>query len=102
MCVIIGHEGDNDINDTVGEGEHKIMQYIRLQRAQPDYDPNTRPRVGGRRWTSMDHETQSSHVFPVCHRVSTVGGDICDRHCLYGADADLIMLGLATHEVPWC
>lgn len=48
-------------SDVPGEGEHKLIAFIRTQRANGTMPADT-------------------------------------RHCIYGADADMMMLGIATHE----
>lgn len=75
MQVIISDAG------VPGEGEHKIMDYIRRQRSNPGHDPNTR------------------HVIYGLVRVSVVCSSLgSEDSFLLLQDADLIMLALATHE----
>lgn len=52
-------------SDVPGEGEHKLLSFIRNLKLSPDFDPE---------WT----------------------------HMIYGADADLIMLGLLTRLTNIC
>jgi len=61
--------------DVPGEGEHKVMDYIREQRDL--YVENKEK--GGDRDPKIHYSPEQTHV-------------------LYGLDADLIMLGLVTHE----
>ena len=72
LCFFIAKRIEEDPNwrnvkivfsgpEVPGEGEHKVMEWIRSERSKSDYEANL-------------------------------------RHCLYGLDADLIMLGLLSHE----
>lgn len=69
-----------------GEGEHKIMHYIRRQkRLKQQQELEKQTEGGGVSLLDLDVPPQSP-----------------TRHCLMGQDGDLIMLGLATHEPNFC
>lgn len=72
-----------------GEGEHKIMSYIRLQRNLPGFDPNIHHCLYG----LVSILLISNFVIPTFFPPFPLNGFAIVQ------DADLIMLSLATHEV---
>jgi 5'-3' exoribonuclease 2 len=73
-----------------GEGEHKIMDYIRYQRSQPEYEPNTSHVLYG--LVSYRHRLLSALLPPHPYLPAFFPLRSATQ------DADLIMLALATHE----
>ncbi|THG17812.1 hypothetical protein TEA_005357 [Camellia sinensis var. sinensis] len=88
--------------NVLGEGEHKIMSNIRLQRNLPGYDPNTCHCLYGLVILSDANvlgEGEHKIMSNIRLQRNLPGYDPNTCHCLYGLDVDLIMLALATHEV---
>jgi 5'-3' exonuclease len=71
-----------------GEGEHKIMQFIREQREYAA--SNTTTSIGS---SSNNNNSDSSNH----HHHVDVEYNPNLRHCIMGQDGDLVMLGLCTH-----
>ena len=74
---VIAETGQVFLSDAAvpGEGEHKILEFIRKQRQDPLYNAKM-----------------------ARHRATAAVHHMAQRHVIYGCDADLILLGLATHE----
>jgi hypothetical protein len=70
-----------------GEGEHKIMDFVRATKSNPSYNPNTAHCIYGY-ITSFDNITRLNFTHPI--------------HVIHRKDADLMLLALATHEPHFC
>lgn len=66
-----------------GEGEHKIMDYIRSERSRK----------------KSKHDDDDGHHHHHDNKDNSKSGNFDDNdlHCMYGMDSDLIMLALSTH-----
>ena len=80
-----------------GEGEHKIMSYIRLQRNLPGYDPNTHHCMYG--LVCLSITLICKNVLVCFYYQFNTDFSIGILTGVKQQDADLIMLALATHEV---
>ena len=73
-------------HNVAGEAEHKIMSYIRKMKS-------LRPGEAGHHPSFVSFHSKLQQGRPA--------GEVWNpnaTHCMYGLDADLIMLGLVTHE----
>mmetsp|Transcript_22405 Transcript_22405/g.52823 ORF Transcript_22405/g.52823 Transcript_22405/m.52823 type:complete len:850 (-) Transcript_22405:2304-4853(-) len=78
--------------DVPGEGEHKVMDYLRAVQIAHQNKKKQNGDAGG----DDDDDGNDDDKLPIDAQMTHYDPNL--THVLYGLDADLIMLGLVTHE----